>query len=116
MIEALLYGIAAALAFIGFVFLIILALLHVFRTENTEYIIVLDKNTDKEKIQRLVSAAYLRSVIFGGLLSDKVTVIDSGLSEDGRQILSETAAQLSGIRVITADEFTVGKEKDGSGA
>lgn len=119
MIEAFWYGTAAALAFIGLLFLICLVILHIYRAKNSAYIIFIDETTDRGEIPNLIYSAHLRSIIFGSLLCGGVTVVAGELSEENRQLVYETAAKYSGMTVCTAEEFlcrNAGKEKNGSGA
>ena len=120
MIEAFWYALAAALTFIGFVSVLCLVILYIFKSKSKAlYIIAVSPETDSGDIPNLIYSAHLRYLIFGNLLCDGVVVIDCGLDEKKRQLVSETASQYSGVSVVRADEFTdciTGKEKDGSGA
>jgi len=120
MIEAVWYGTAAALSFIGFMSLFCLILLYIYRPKKkNEYIIIIDDKTEKNEISHLIYSAYLRNLIFGTLFCDSVTVVDCGADEEIRQLVAEEAARYGSITVCTPGEIIssiTGKEKDGSGA
>ena len=120
MIEAVWYGMAAALTFIGFVSLLCLTVLRIYRPKKKNAFVVLCPNqSDEGDIVNLIYSAHLRTLIFGSLFAERVTVIDDGLDENIKQLLKETAAQYGGMDVCSADDFirsAAGKEKDGSGA
>ena len=120
MIEAVWYGMAAALTFIGFVSLLCLTVLYIYRPEkNSAHIILIPGESDGENIMNLIYSAHLRTLIFGSLFGNGITVIDDGLDENTKNFITETAAQYGAVDICTADEFIrsiTGKEKDGSGA
>lgn len=120
MIEAVWYGTAAALSFIGFVSLLFLILLNIYRpNEKNQYIIIIDETTDKHEISSLIYSAYLRNLIFGSLFCDGVTVVDCGAGEEIRQLVNGEVKRYGSITVCTSENVistVTGKENDGSGA
>ena len=120
MIEAFWYALAAALTFIGFVSVLCLVILYVYRSKNkAAYIIAVSPETDIDEVPNLIYSAHLRYLIFGNLLCDGVVVIDCGLDDKKAQLVKETVSQYSGVSFCMAEEFSdciTGKEKDGSGA
>lgn len=120
MIEAVWYGMAAALTFIGFVSLLCLAVLRIYRPKKKNaHVVLMPCQSDTEDTVNLIYSAHLRMLIFGSLFAERVTVIDDGLSESAKKLVRDTAAQYGGIDICTADDFirsAAGKEKDGNGA
>lgn len=110
MIEAVWYGLIAALTFIGFVSVVCLTIMHFYKPKGSgNYILTIPENVSCDEIERLVCGAHLRRIIFGDLICDDVVVAYSGLNEECCQAVARSATEY-GLRCIS------GKENDGSGA
>ena len=113
MIEALWYGLAAALAFMGLVSIIWYIILSVYKPDsNVKYIITVPENCDTENAGKLVYGAYIRNMFLGSLVSTGTTVVDNGLSDEVKCMIEECG----GMDICSPDELNeliFGKESDG---
>lgn len=107
--EAVWYALVAALTFLGFVAVIYYIILRVFNPKNCgKYIITIPKNAGKHEINSLLYSAHLRSMLFGDLLFDGITVIDNSADENSSRIVFELAAEYGNMIVSS------GKENNGN--
>lgn len=107
--EAIWYALVAALTFLGFVSVLYYIVLRIFNPKNCgKYIIIIPKNAEKHEINSLLYSAHLRSMLFGDLLFDSITVIDNSNDENSSRIVFELAAEYGNMIVSS------GKEKNGS--
>lgn len=81
--NALIYGIVAALSFIGFVSILYFLMLFIYRPKgNSRYIIKIPHDTERGKIESLVYGTYFKKLIFGDLVFDEVEFDKSELSDE----------------------------------
>lgn len=95
MLNALLYGVVAALSFIGFVCVVLFAILHFYKTGgNSKYIIRIPRSCSAGEIEKLIYGTYLKKSIFGDLIFDSVEFDESELSEDERALIGKIKNEL----------------------
>lgn len=111
--EAVWYALVAALTFIGFVSIVFYIMLKIYNPkQNGKYIINIPENADESEISFLFYAANLRSMLFGNLIFDSITVVSFSQSSS----VTEFAAEYSNINVITESEMIIsGKDENGNG-
>lgn len=96
MLNALLYGIAAAFGFIGFVCVTYYILLSFYKTGgNASCIIKIPKNSDVGFIEKMVYGAYLKKNLFGNLIFDDIEIDDSELDEDEKTLVDNIKNELN---------------------
>ncbi len=119
MIEALCYGIVAALTFIGFISLVYFAVLHIYKPkENGNYVIFVPEDASYDDIVSLIYGAYLRNIIYGDLLGKDIIIIDDGISDSKKTMIKKLASDYNSVSFINSDNimsFLKGKENNGTG-
>ena len=119
MIEAVWYGIIAALTFIGIVALICFTVLTVFKPKGYgRYIIFISEDMESHEIRRQIYGGYLKSLIFGDMIFDSINVICGMMNEEKMIFVHDTALEY-GITVQYAHEISdtgSGEEKNGNSA
>lgn len=95
MLNALLYGIAAALGFIGFVCVTYYFVLCFYKTGgNASCVVKLPKNSDVGLIERMIYGVYLKKNLFGDLIFDNVVIDDSELDENKKALVDNIKNEL----------------------
>lgn len=119
MIEAVWYGLIAALTFVGIVASVCLAVLTVFKPKGFgRYIIFISDDMDSEEIRRQIYGGYLKNLIFGDLIFDGINIVCGLMNEEKMLYVHDTALEY-GITVQYSNEISdtgSGEEKNGSGA
>ena len=112
--EAVWYALVAALTFIGFVSIVFYILLKIYNPkQNGKFIISIPENANENEISFLLYAANLRSMLFGNLVFDSITVVDCSESSQ----VSRLAAEYVNIKVLKKSECMMsGKDENGNGA
>lgn len=78
MIEALWYGFIVSLSFIGFVSILLYILLHTYAPhKNCKNIICLSDDLTENELYRMIYGVYLRRIIFGHLVPDKIIILNN---------------------------------------
>lgn len=96
MLNALLYGIAAALGFIGFVCVTYYIVLCFCKSGgNASCVVKIPKNSDVGAIEKLIYSAYLKKNLFGDLIFDNVVIDDSELDESGKLIVEKIQNEMN---------------------
>ena len=104
--EAVWYGIVAALAFLGLVSIIYYVILLFYKPKcSCKYVIAVSDVSDKNEIGKLIYGSHIRSLIFGDLIGDGVVIINCGLDEESSKMLSELADEYGGAIICRADEL-----------
>lgn len=118
--ETVCCGVAAALAFIGFVAVIYFIALSFYKPRgNGRYIITIPPDGDRDAISSLIYGAHLRNMLFGDLISDSVIVLDNGLGDETRELIIRLSKEYGSVEICTVGELEsslLRKEKDGTGA
>lgn len=101
MIEALWYGIVAALCFIGFVALVYYIVLSIYRPKkNGEYILTIPTNADRNEIRNCIYGAHLRNMMFADSMSESIIVLDNGLSMKQLDEIAFSQSDCGSVRVL----------------
>ena len=111
--HAFIYGLVAALSFIGFVSLIYTALLFVYRPKGrSRYIIKIPPDSERGDIETLIYGAYFKKMVFGDLLFDKIEIDKSALSDDEKKLVDCTSEEIGYFTKIKKEDLFIGEEND----
>ena len=111
--HALIYGLVAALSFIGFVSLIYTALLFVYRPKGrSRYIIKIPHGFEQGDIETLIYGAYFKKMVFGDLLFDKIEIDKSALSEEEKMLVDSISEEIGCFIKIKKEDLFIGEEND----
>ncbi len=119
MLEAIWYGSVAALTFIGFVSLVYVAVLHIYRPKgNGNYILYIPESYSIDEVLNQIYGAHLRNLIYGGLICNDIIIVDNNLSEERKLLIKKISEDFSGVNFISLDDITAffeRKEENGTG-
>ena len=111
--HAFIYGLVAALSFIGFVSLIYAALLFVYRPKGrSRYIIKIPHGFEQGDIETLIYGAYFKKMVFGDLLFDKIEIDKSALSEEEKMLVDCICEEIGCFTRIKKEDLFIGEEND----
>ena len=111
--HAFIYGLVAALSFIGFVSLIYTALLFVYRPKGrSRYIIKIPHGFEQGDIETLIYGAYFKKMVFGDLLFDKIQIDKSALSEEEKMLVDCICEEIGCFTRIKKEDLFIGEEND----
>ena len=111
--HAFIYGLVAALSFIGFVSLIYTALLFVYRPKGrSRYIIEIPHSFEHCDIETLIYGAYFKKMVFGDLLFDKLELDESELNDDEKRLVECICEEIGCFTRIKKEDLFIGEEND----
>ena len=111
--HAFIYGLVAALSFIGFVSLIYTALLFIYRPKGrSRYIIKIPSDSCRSDIETLIYGAYFKKMVFGDLLFDKLELDESELNDDEKQLVECICEEIGCFTRIKKEDLFIGEEND----
>lgn len=120
MLEAIWYGLVAALTFVGFISIIYFVVLCIYKPKgNGRYILVIPEKAKKDEISNLIYGAHMRNMLFGDLVSDEIYVVDCGLDDERKQLVEEVSKEYGGVNVCRIEELADSlyrKDNNGAGA
>ena len=111
--HAFIYGLVAALSFIGFVSLIYTALLFIYRPKGrSRYIIKIPSDSCRSDIETLIYGAYFKKMVFGDLLFDKLELDESELNDDEKRLVECICEEIGCFTRIKKEDLFIGEEND----
>ena len=111
--HAFIYGLVAALSFIGFVSLIYTALMFIYRPKGrSRYIIKIPHGFEPGDIETLIYGAYFKKMVFGDLLFDKIEIDKSALSEEEKMLVDCITEEIGWFTRIKKEDLFIGEEND----
>ncbi len=119
MIEAIWYGIIAVFAFMGFLSLIFYLLLYFFKPKADERnLIYIPDYYNDDDIANLIYGAYLRNIIYGGLITKDIFIVGPNIDESKKALLISLSENYSCINFIESKEINsllIQEEENGTG-
>lgn len=93
--HAFLYGIIAALSFIGFVCIAYFIMLMIYRPKGgCRYTVVMPHNSETGTFERLLYGAYFRKMIFGDLIFDEIEIDFSELNDAEKEYAMQISDEI----------------------